>query len=711
MRAQQQERQKVNGRFMVLRLVIVAAGLVLAARVVQLQIFMHAEYEARAEGQWGKEVALNAERGNLYDRDGRPLALSVTTWQIGVAKKLVKDEAALCEVLASVLDQSAAQVRRKLRGNQRSHVVLARDVVLTVEQEAYLKSHGQQAITFEDNHARIYPADGVGASLIGFYRKDPRQDVSTGCEYSLNNYLSGTPGRAREIQTGLSSRKLGKVVLEAPVHGQSLVLTLDTDLQTICEDRLGQAVRDCGAVGGSVLILDPRTGDILAAASWPLMDTRARSHPDPREWQNRNFTTIFEPGSVFKVFSAASLLHNSAVDTQTVFDCDNNSGEKIYVRNDAGHDYGDLNLMQAFAKSSNVYFAKASANLRPEELYRDLTSYGFGQGTTLEYPSQPRGLLAPPAEWSGRSQQTIAIGQEVAVTSLQLGLALCSVANGGTLYAPRLVKEIRSARGEVIQEVPPVAMRRVMAPPLAAVLREAMGRVIREGTGRAARLDWIDAGGKTGTAQKSLDGKTFTAGKYVASFGGMVPLADPRLVILTVIDEPSGSYHYAAASAAPLFRSVVCDIRRSTAWLTDVPGPRTAPFTQPDPGTLVKVPDVIYLAVSNAVERLAQQGLLVAGGEKQGQVVQQVPAAGTRCRPGTVVTLTVADRAAATATATAGLCPDFTGLSNRQVRGLAARLRIPVVVEGVGYAVRQTVRAGNALGCDAVTVVMQGSGF
>jgi stage V sporulation protein D (sporulation-specific penicillin-binding protein) len=261
----------------------------------------------------------------------------------------------------------------------------------------------------------------------------------------------------------------------------------------------------------------------------------------------------------------------------------------------------------------------------------------------------------------------------------------------------------------VLETVEPVALRRVMAEPLAALLREAMGRVVRDGTGTAANLDWIESGGKTGTAQKSRDGRTYTPGAFVASFGGLVPINDPRLVILTLLDEPRGVHHYAAQSAVPLYKSIVCDIRRSTDWLTDVPGARTAPITEPDALKLVTVPDVLYLSVSNAVQRLGAAGLTIQGAEKDGQVIQQIPAAGSRCPAEAVVTLAVAERPAVSATAEPALCPDFSGLSNRQVLSLAARLRIPVSVQGIGYVVRQTVAPGQTWDEQGVTLVMQES--
>ena len=687
---------------------MLVAGIVLAGRLVHIQVFQHEKYRAIAQKQWERSISIKAERGNLYDNHGQPLALSITTWRIGVSGSLVTDADVLAVLLADVLEGDRARIRKKIARAGNGHKVLASDVVLTSEQKSRLEADGQQAITMEPLHARLYPTDGVGASLIGFHRQDNDKAVATGLEHSLDRYLAGRQGTASEIRTADPRKKMGCVEIEKAVHGQSLVLSLDTRLQTICEEELSRSVTECGATAGSVLILDPGTGDILAAASWPLLKTRSGKHRDPGLWINRNFTCQFEPGSVFKIFSTASLLRNSAIDTATVFNCDNGRNDKIYVRNDRNHDYGNLSLMEAFSKSSNVYWGHAVSNLRKRELFHDLTDLGFGQATSLPYDGQPAGILHPVAKWSGRSMQTIAIGQEVAVTPLQLGLAVCSVANGGILYAPRLIKEIRGHKGQVIEELEPVRLRRVMASPLAALLREAMGRVVLEGTGQGAGMDWITTGGKTGTAQKCVDGKGYTQGAYIASFAGMVPLDNPRLVILTVLDEPEYRYHYAAQSAVPLFASIVKGIRRSTPWLTDVPGGRTTTIIPPDKLEMVAVPDVLHLSVTKATRRLAAAGFQTTGAEKDGVIIQQIPAPGTRCLPGQEVALAVADPRGIRG-ADSSLCPDFIGMSNRQVNSLAARLGVQVVIKGVGYAVRQSQSPGRTIGGNPITIKMEKS--
>ena len=690
--------------FLALRLAVVAVCIVLAVRVVQIQVFDHEHYAHIAEVVWGRDLTLEPDRGRLTDREGRPLAVSVTTWDIGVASSRMQDPAATAGRLAPVLAADEGRLARKLAGARGRHLALARKVVLTREQKLSLEK--DPSVTLDAVVTRVYPYDGIGASIIGFFRYGASDTVATGLELGLAADLAGTPGLARDVRTPVGSRSLGRIVQQEPRDGSDVALTLDIDLQAICERELATAVREYGARGGSVLVLDPGNGDVLAAASWPLMATREGPHRDGAVWINRNFTSQYEPGSVFKVFTMASLLHNCAIDTATVFDCSDPRFDGYTIDNERHHRYGNLNLMRAFTRSSNIYFARAVLNLKDEEFYRDLQAFGFGKPTTLPYGAQPAGLLREPARWSRRSKSTLAIGQEIAVTPLQLGLALCAVANGGTLYAPRLVSAITDPATGRTRELPPVVMRRVISPELAAVIRTAMGRVVKEGTGVAARMDWITTGGKTGTAQLSLDGGAYEPGAYMASFGGLVPLDDPRLVILTVLERPRGIYHFASQSAVPLFRNIVLAIRNETDWLTDVPGGLTALVEAPVPRDEVEVPDVLFLNVASAAQRLAAAGLDISGAERDGFVVQQVPAAGTRCLPGTTVTLTVGPRQPEKMVELS-LCPDFSGLSDRQVRSLAARLGIRAELRGNGYAVAQDIAPGEPLSGRSVTITME----
>jgi stage V sporulation protein D (sporulation-specific penicillin-binding protein) len=366
-----------------------------------------------------------------------------------------------------------------------------------------------------------------------------------------------------------------------------------------------------------------------------------------------------------------------------VIDCSDHRFGGFEMSEAAGHRFGRTPFMEAFARSSNVWFARAAGNLSPEEHHRALLDLGFGRGTGVEYPAEGDGILAPPQQWSGRSQPTIAIGQEVAATPLQLGLALAAVANGGTLHAPRVWLEARDTAGEVVQTNPVRPLRRVLPAGLDRTLRRALRRVVTEGTGTAADRPWLAIGGKTGTAQKAIPGRGYRDGLYTATFAGIVPVEDPRLVIVAVLDEPPGIYHYASQSAAPLFGEIVDDIRRTTTWLTDL-DLASQPIVIPPPTRQVAVPDVLYLGSAHAARRLGHAGLRVAGADREGVVVDQVPAAGSLLASGETVTVTIRAR-----DLTAQASPDLRGLSNREVQSLAARLGLQVAVEGVGFVADQ----------------------
>jgi len=694
-----------RARLRTLKLAVLAAALLLVLRVGWIQIVRHDELSEKAKRLWFSMGRVPAERGDMLDRHGRPLALSVLKWNLGVAPSQIipGQRAAMCEALGEVLGCSARDVDRRIAAAGDHHVVLGRGVVLDRKHKLTLRRC--RAVTMDTMQTRVYPTDGVGASLLGFWRQDGDTSFATGLEHGLDDVLAGRSGRFRTVETGQSARDLGRIIIEEPVHGHSVGLTVDLDLQAIAERRLAETVSETRADGGSVLILDPHSGDILAAASWPLVGTRSRPQRDNAVWTNRNFVWVYEPGSVFKIFTTASLLRRAAIDTATVFDCSNPQFDGYRIHNDKDHEYGLLPLMRAFTKSSNIYFARAILNLAPQEFYRDILDFGFGQVPALPYGGQSAGIVHEPSTWSRRSLSTLAIGQEIAVTPLQLGLAVSAVANGGVLFAPRLVAEVRDHDGRLLESRAPTALRRVMAPPLAAVLREAMARVVREGTGVASRLDWITTGGKTGTAQKNTDGTTY--GAHVATFAGIAPIDDPRLVIVAIVDHPRKALaYYAAESAVPLYRSIIEDIRRATDWLTDVPGGRLNEIVTAAPADLVTVPDVLQLSVASAAQRLAAAGLVVAGAEREGLVAAQVPVAGSRCRPGEPVRLEVA---AAAATGARSVCPDFRGLSNREVRGLAARLGVDVALVGAGYAVRQDPPPGRELGSRPVTVRMEGT--
>ncbi|MFH1842894.1 MAG: penicillin-binding transpeptidase domain-containing protein [bacterium] len=683
--------------------------LTLAGRFIYLQIWCHDEYKQIAEAQWKSRQPLPANRGNLYDRTGRSLALSVISYRIGVACEEVQDAgsvaAKLSTILPTQLGGQSRSIEQRIKRAGDDHLVLVGRAVLSSSQLAALRRI-DPPVTLERRADRAYPLNGTGASVIGFFRNDGRQgDIATGLEQSLDIYLSGTPGEAVRVNTAHGGQSLGQIVLKSPSHGRNLVLTLDADLQTVAENQLERSVAACRAKGGTVLIADPENGDILAAASWPLLKDRKQPGRDTAVWDNFNFSGIYEPGSVFKLFTTASLLGNGAIDTATTYDCDNSDFGGYRIHNCEDEPYGQLPLLPALVHSINIYFARGALNLENGELYRDLTDFGFGQRTRFPYPAQAAGILNHPAHWSRRSKATIAIGQEVAVTPLQLVMATCAIANGGYLYAPRVVREIRDNENRLLEQCPPIPLHRVMSEPLSRMLREGMARVVAEGTGQAARLGWVDCGGKTGTAQKSLDGCSYTPGKYMASFVGCVPSEKPRLVILTMLDEPDWAHHWAAQSAVPLFAEVVSGVRRASSWLSDLLGRDGSEVVNIMSQEMVVVPDVLLLSSLVAQEEVRRAGLVLTGGEKTGVVMEQIPGPGAICPRGSQVEVTVATERQPAPGAEA-ICPDLFGLSNREVLRIAASLGTQVSMAGAGYVVSQQPEPGSSLDDTGIRVQM-----
>lgn len=689
-------------RFAAVRLVGVAIGLVLAARMVHVQIVQHPRWAAEADRQWTRTLVVPAKRGAITDRQGRPLALTVSSYRVGLSGRLVDQPDSLATVISEIFGGTVAEQRRMLTRLGDRYRVLTRQIHLDRAERSRLARF--PAINVQEQLGRVYPLDGVGAALLGFSRVDPDSTRRlTGLELGLDDILAGEPGRARRVQSARPGEDLGEVVVDPARHGHDVVLTIDADLQEICESRLADAITRTGATSGSVLILGPDTGDVLAAASWPLVATRDAVVRDAAGWVNRNFTVAYEPGSVFKIFTAAALLGCGGIDTTTSFDCTSGDFGRFEIGEASGHEFDRPSFFPAFGLSSNRYFARAVANISPQEHYRTLLGFGFGRGTGAPYPNEGDGVLAPPSQWSARSQATIAIGQEIMATPLQLAVAVAAVANGGTLLAPRLVREIRPADGSPVVSPPVRTLRRVLDGETAAVLQQAMANVVTWGTARDIAREGLSMAGKTGTAQKARPGQGYVPGLYAATFAGFLPLDVPRLVIVTVLDEPDWRYHYASQSAAPLFADVVDDIRQTTDWLND---PRRDGLTVSASGPTagVVVPDVLYLDSSRAVQRLALASLDVDQ-SASGVVVAQIPAPGTRVVPGTAVTLSVRPPEVART----GICPDLRGLSNRQVRALAASLGLAVQLDGVGYVTRQWPAPGTALVDAAVKVSLEAS--
>jgi len=544
--------------------VVMGLFVVLALRLVDLQVIRHAQFRARQLRQVDARLQVPARRGRILDREGRVLAFDVLAYDISVVKRRVRSKD--LDILAEAAGMKKRALKAALRGADK-FVVLRRQATLSPEAARRLAS--LPGVCLERRTYRQYPFGTLGAQVIGFV--DQEGNGAEGVEKAYDDVLRGTPGEVVQLRDE-DGEAIGTLSARDPIDGDDLVLALDLDLQRIADDELQRALGETGSRGGSVLILDPATGDILASASAPLPARRDGAYV-AATWRNRAVYDLFEPGSTLKPVTAIAGLRRGVITPTTYLYAERgvHSFGRAGVIRDAHPEQGDgwLTFEQAFARSSNICFAKLARELDSNQLYDELRSCGFGSRSGVDLPSEPNGWLSLPRDWSGRTRLCLGYGQEISVTALQLANLYVTIANGGSLLRPRMALGIEHADGGR-EEFASREVRRVLSADLAATLRALCTRVVVEGTGKRAGLDGVQVAGKTGTAQKAEDGRYVA--RYVASFGGFVPAESPRLVGLVVLDEPRGHHHWGGYSAAATFRRIMESVTQSTRYLAPAPG-------------------------------------------------------------------------------------------------------------------------------------------
>lgn len=517
---------------------LVAGSLLVTGRAFSLQVMDGEKWEVQAEKQHARANVLPAPRGTIYDRNGIPLAASHEAFRLSIAPGEVENTKKIAALLTEHSQLTAREIRRAL-DRTREWVVLPGRFNAAAREAL----DGERGIYFERVLQRFYPRGTIAAELVGTVNSEGT--ALGGVELEFDSLLNGTEGRTIVRRNALG-RTLPGVMQEviSPTPGYDLILTIDADLQEIAREALADALAATGATGGELILSDPWTGEILAAIS-----SRAGS----RSW--RAVTEPYEPGSTLKPFLVASLLSEGKVKlTDSVF------AENGRYTNDGRtisdvHGYGMLTIADALKHSSNIVMAKLSTRLDHNTQYEYLRGFGFGTPTAVSYPSESGGTLRRPAQWSRYSQASLAIGYEIGVTPLQMVMAYGSIANGGVLMEPRLVKEVRSRDGRAVHAEPSRAVRRVIPEAVAGALREVLVEVVEGGSGRSAGLGTFAVAGKTGTARVVQSG-AYRSGAYTSSFAGFFPAVDPQLVILVKLDSPRGAY-YGGLTAAPVTRATL----------------------------------------------------------------------------------------------------------------------------------------------------------
>lgn len=520
-------------------------------RLAYLQIWCHADLTARAAQQAHRWVREAPRRAAIVDRHGAPLVESVASASCYVDPTLLGHPHTAAARLGAALDLDPARLARAFQEARGSFLWVRRQ--LTPEQTSAVEKENLRGVGLVWEYRRFYPNGDLAAPLLGRVGEDGRG--LSGLEHAFDDDLLDRRPARRALRDG-KGRRLAVDTLDPEFdEGRGLRLSLDRTLQYIAERELDLGLRRSRAKGGAVVIQDVRTGEILALAGRPRF-----SFSDPtvdlEDLQVRATQWVFEPGSTFKLITAAAAIDQGRVRTDELFNCEGGSWKVAGVEINDHEPVRVISFAHVMEVSSNIGFAKLGLRLGKESLYDFTRAFGFGTRTGCELPGESPGLLRPPARWSGTSLPILSFGQEIGVTALQLAGAYTAVANGGLLLEPRLCLDAQWPHGGEQRWSLPAVVRRVIRPETARVLTRVLEGVVTRGTGQEAAVAGWTVAGKTGTAQK-IDPLTraYSPDKNVASFCGFVPARRPRLTIVVVLDEPAG-VTWGGYNAGPVFRNI-----------------------------------------------------------------------------------------------------------------------------------------------------------
>jgi cell division protein FtsI (penicillin-binding protein 3) len=567
-------------RILTLLVIFLGWTLLILGRLVWLQVFQHPEWAERAARQQERTFTVAPRRGILYDRNLHELAMTVVADSIyAVPSEIGDGKAQTAQTLAKIVHTdpedrftTEKQILARLTDSRNFAWVARKQSPAIIARVQALKLKG---IYFQKEFKRFYPDQQLAAQVLGYVGMD--DDGLAGVEEDRDRELHGTPGR---MLTAIDARRH---VLDSeerdPLPGENLVLTVDANIQFMAEKALSANMERTGALNGTVVVQDPHTGQILALAIRPTFNPNDFRHTNPLLLRDHAVSDVYEPGSTFKLVTYSAALDQGLATPDSIVDC---LGGKIVVAGRTVHDapgehFGKITVTKALEESSDVGAIQMGLRMGKDNFYKYIHAYGFGQRTGIELPGETRGLLKPPSRWQPTTIGSIPMGQEIAVTPIQLVTMASTIANGGVYLPPHIVLEgteatkdsgeLKAATFRPEEDLPnplPPGAHRVISEMTSAEMRKMMEGVVLYGTGRTAQLDGYSAAGKTGTAQK-IDPRTHTYSKtnYVASFVGFAPVNDPAITIAVVMDSPQkGGYlgHFGTAASAPLFQDLAQQI-------------------------------------------------------------------------------------------------------------------------------------------------------
>jgi cell division protein FtsI (penicillin-binding protein 3) len=643
-------------------------------RLSYLQLFCHSEYLARAQRQQQRTIEITPKRGTIYDRNKRPLAMSIPVDSAFGVPAEIADENLAARLLSGVIGKPQEELEARFESS-RSFVWIARK--LPPEKAEAITALNLKGIYLQKENQRFYPKRDLAAHVLGFVDLDEKG--LGGIEYELDHQIRG---RSEKIVVMADARQRwfdgGEAQRES---GADVLLTLDEKIQYITERELDAAIAQTHSIAGSAMVMNPNTGEILALANWPKFNPNKASDAPAEARMDRAVSALYEPGSTFKLVTLAAAFNEGITRTDEVFDCENGS---VLVAGHRIHDhepFGLLNVAQILAKSSDVGAIKIALRLQAPRFYDYIRAFGFGAPTGVDLPGESKGLVRPLDNWGSFSIGSISMGQEIGVTPIQLIAAVSAVANGGLLYKPHVIEELQRGNRVLPAEglLTPTEPRRVIRPETAATLRRLMEGVILEGTGPKAHLDGWTSAGKTGTAQK-IDPATgrYSRTRFIASFTGFAPINNPAVTILVSLDSPVG-LHEGGQVAAPVFKRIAEQV------LAYLDVPRDVPLN----------PKLIQAAYK---KRASEDGSSLedfSTVDFSGQP-DPLPAASQTTTPNGQAQPALRTPSLTVAVDQGGEIevPDFSGKPMREVAGTALRLGLDPVLVGSNLAMNQSPAPG-----------------
>ncbi len=529
----------------------------LASRAFQLQILFNKELKALAEKQHTQTLLLQPDRGIIFDRNGEKLAATIMVDSVFADPAKIENPAEAAGRLAAILQVDRAVIQKKLSGTKNFSWVTRR---IAPERARLVQELGIDGIFLVKEPKRFYPSGELAGHLIGFVGLDATG--LEGLELKYDRYLKGQPEKLLWTRDAKGKRLYPRVEIPkaAPRENYNLVLTIDNRIQHLVESHLKSAVKTKGAKGGFAIVMDPRTGEILALANEMGFDPNLFSAVNPATGKNKVITDSFDPGSTFKPFLAAAALEEGVVKETDIFNCEDGhyavADRVIHEAKRKRH--GALSFHDILKYSSNIGAVKIGERLGKEKFYQYIRKFGFGDKTGIDLPGEVSGILRPVEKWTRVDAATIAFGQGISVTAIQLITALSTIANEGVMMKPFVVRGLMDRKGNVVQSYRPTVVRRVISPQTAgritAILTDVVGA--EDGTGKQARIANVAVAGKTGTSQKfDFSRRAYSTERVKTSFMGFFPAEEPQIAILVILDEPQRD-KWGGVAAAPVFRNI-----------------------------------------------------------------------------------------------------------------------------------------------------------